>query len=582
MKLKTKFLIIFLLLSNIPILVITLFTYDRYTKLVDQQTTQVYTNVFDKAVEEANSTISNINSIAEIFQFYSQTDDSIVDELKKYIDPEYVFNYYDIFSSNNNIKFICQNLIYSSEYINGIFVLTPSGVNLGYGYGGNIDIKYGYLPFEDKWYQDTLSLEGKTLVTGITTKEFIYNAKPSISFSKALYDVYSREFLGILLIDCSPDVFDLSNINTLPETTMLSIENSDNYILYSNIDDIKSNFTANNTKVKKTTLDIDSLTLVAATNYEQLYKEFGFTRTIIIIIALVCALVFFVISIFLSYYLTKPITYLSKKIANHNMKAMLTSEKYINRTDEIGILYNEYNLMLKELDQFIKKEYENKLITLDSQMKALEAQINSHFLYNTLESINSIAEIEEIESISTMSLALGNMFRYSIKTKSELVTIGEELNHVKDYISIQTIRFDNRFNLVVNIDDNLLEYKILKLILQPIVENALYHGLQYCNYGNTIEINGYIKKSNICLDITDNGIGISEEQLHNLQNKLAEKPHFAELGQRNAQSIGLKNIHSRIELYYGQEYGLTIHSKKKEGTVINIKLPILYYQKKEK
>jgi two-component system sensor histidine kinase YesM len=208
-------------------------------------------------------------------------------------------------------------------------------------------------------------------------------------------------------------------------------------------------------------------------------------------------------------------------------------------------------------------------------MKSLEAQINSHFLYNTLESINSIAEIEEVESIATMSLALGNMFRYSIKTKSELVTIADELRHVNDYVSIQKIRFDNKFDLVVEIPKEMYPMRVLKLILQPIVENALYHGLQYCNFGRKITIRGNTNGAVIFLEVLDDGIGMIPEQLGKLRESLNEKPHFTELGQRNKQSIGLKNIHSRIELYYGEGYGLSVESEYHQGTKITIKLPAL-------
>jgi two-component system sensor histidine kinase YesM len=209
-------------------------------------------------------------------------------------------------------------------------------------------------------------------------------------------------------------------------------------------------------------------------------------------------------------------------------------------------------------------------------MKSLEAQINSHFLYNTLESINSIAEIEEVESIATMSLALGNMFRYSIKTQSELVTVQDELNHVHDYVAIQKIRFDNKFELVVDIPEGMHHLKVLKLIMQPIIENALYHGLNYCNSGSLIKILGYINNSNIFIEICDDGAGMNTEQVLALEDSFKETVQFTELGHRNKQSIGLKNIHTRIALYYGQGYGLSVQSAINEGTIITIKLPLLF------
>jgi two-component system sensor histidine kinase YesM len=534
-------------------------------------------NVFNNAKEYANSSIANINHIAEIFSFYSGSNDAIIEDLKKYANDNTTYTPYDVFESNNNIKFICQNLIYSSSYINGIFVFTPTGEVLGYGYGDNIDIKYGYRPFEDDWYKNTVNLEGGTYVNGINTKDFILHGKDSVSFSRALYDVYSHQFLGVLFIDCSPDIFDLSSVNTLPNLMLLSIQDTQGNILYTNINDIEEHFTAKTTTNQSATLDIEGLSLNSAVNYSHLYKQFNYTRTLIIVFGLICAVVFLVISILLSQSLTEPITYLSHKMSNRQGHNKVSKEKYLMRTDEIGVLYNEYNRMIEELNTFIKNEYQNKLITLDSQMKSLEAQINSHFLYNTLESINSIAEIEEVESISTMSLALGNMFRYSIKTQSELVTIQDELNHVNDYIAIQKIRFDNKFSLITDIPEGMNELKVLKLIMQPIIENALYHGLNYCNFGSLIKIHGYINDSNIFIEICDDGKGMTEEQVLVLENSFKETAQFTELGHRNKQSIGLKNIHTRIALYYGQGYGLSVHSAMNEGTIITIKLPLLFH-----
>jgi two-component system sensor histidine kinase YesM len=578
MKLNQKFLVAFLFISIIPIFLITSFTYGRYTNLVNQQTTQVAENVFEKAVDSANSSIANISHIAEIFTFYSGSNNSIIDDLKRYDSKSSRYTTYDVFKSNENIKFICQNLIYSSHYINGIFVFTPSGVILGYGYGGGIDVKPGYEPFSDHWYQKTVALKGKKYVDGITTKDFLLNSSPSISFSQALYDIYTHEFLGVLYIDCSPGIFDMGKINTMPNTAMLSIENdSTGYVLYSNADTFQSNSLddRNNIQIMKRNLDINSLTLVTAINYKKLYQEFGYTRMLIVEIGVVFGIVFVIISILLSHYLTKPIVYLSKKAANRNGNNMVTNGRYLKRADEVGVLCNEFNNMIEELDTVVKREYRNKLILLDSQMKSLEAQINSHFLYNTLESINSIAEIEGVNSISTMSLALGNMFRYSIKTKSELVTIADELQHVQDYISIQKIRFDNRFNLRVDIPQKMYSMKVLKLILQPIVENALYHGLKYCSCGSEICISGHTCEGQIFLQISDDGAGMTTEQLQLLRKSLSEKPRIAELGQRNKESIGLKNINSRIELYYGEGYGLSIESAINEGSRITIRLPVV-------
>ncbi len=578
MKLNNKFLLIFISISVLPIVIITIFVYGRYTELVNKQTMQVTNSIVDNAVEATKSHIDAVDGMTEIFQLYSSSSYSVVDDIKKYrVKGNYTV--YDLWKSRNNMRFLCQHLLYSSDFVNGVFIFTPSGENIGYGWGNGIDIRNNYTPFEDAWYKETIKKNGQLYISDVSKKDFILNSQNSISFSRALYDVYSKEFLGVLFIDCSLKVMDISSSNTLPEHALLTVSKDNGNILYTNINSVKTNFTSKKSKknisVIKNTLDNPSLTVVAAIDMKPIYDEFNYTKFLIVGIATSCAFIFIIISFLLSKSLTKPIATLSEIMRNHKKHGLVTADKYLNLHNEIGILYNEYNNMVEENNQFIKEQYHNKLITLDSQMKSLEAQINSHFLYNTLESINSIAEIEEIESISVISLALGNMLRYSINTESELVTVHDELKNVNDYMSIQKIRFDNRFELLYQIDKSVSKLKILKLILQPLVENALYHGLNRCSIAGKVTIAASVKNDIIRFEITDTGKGMDEKQLAEVQESLNKPILITELGRREKQSIGLKNIHSRIELYYGIGYGLTVKSKKNEGTTIVIKLPVL-------
>lgn len=572
MKIKTKVLLLFIVVSMIPILIISAFMYQRYRQVIFDQMNQQSGNVFDKAAKECEDKLENINTITGMITLYSDSDNSIITDLQKYNDKN-TYSQYDVFKSNNNIKFICQSLLYTSDYINGIFIFTPCGEVLGYGYGGNIDVIASYAPFKDEWYKETLQKNGKIYVSPLEEKDFLLNSKQSVSFSKALYDVINKEYLGVLLIDCSPDIFDLSSINTMPDTTILTISREQGDILYSNASDFKESFSDSQTKTLTRFLELGNITLTSSTNYEVLYKEFANTLTLLIVLAILLIIVVIIVSSFVTYYITKPITSLTSRIARSGVNQASFDNKYGNRSDEIGILYNEYQNMILELQDYVQKEYKNKLIVMDSQMRAFEAQINSHFLYNTLESINSVAEIAEVESICTMSMALGNMFRYSIKTQSELVTLQDELNHVNDYISIQMIRFSNKFSLTLDVPDELRPVRVLKLILQPLIENALYHGLQNCTSGNLITIVVKAQSSSLIITITDNGQGMSESVLNNLNDLLNEPAKFQELGQRKKESIGIKNVHSRIQLYYGETYGIKVESQENEGTTVTIIVP---------
>ncbi len=578
MKLNNKFLLIFITISVLPIVIITIFVYGRYTDLVNKQTMEVTNSIVENAVEATKVHIDTIDGMTESFQLYSNSLYNVLDDIKKYrVKGNYTV--YDLWKSRNNMRFLCQHLLYSNDYVNGVFIFTPSGENIGYGWGNGIDIQNDYTPFEDAWYKETVEKKGQLYISDLNKKDFILNSENSISFSRALYDVYTKDFLGVLLIDCSSGILDISSSNTLPGDALLTIYKENGNILYTNIDSVKTNFinkrNKNNISVIKNTLENPYLTVVAAIDMNPIYDEFNYTKFLIIGIATSCALIFIIISFFLSKSLTKPITTLSEIMRNHKIHGSVTTDKYLNLHNEIGVLYNEYNNMVEENNLFIKEQYHNKLITLDSQMKSLEAQINSHFLYNTLESINSIAEIEEVESISIIALALGNMLRYSINTESELVMIQDELKNVNDYMSIQKIRFDNRFEIIYQIDESVYKLKVLKLILQPLVENALYHGLNRCSIAGKVILTAWVKNDILYFEIKDTGRGMNEKQLKEVQESLNKPILFTELGRREKQSIGLKNIHSRIELYYGIGYGLTVNSKENAGTTIMIKLPVL-------
>jgi len=578
MKLTMRFFLLYFICALIAVMISTGYILSKYTELFNDQMTQMVDNIVNNTVIHTQDAIEDINNTTFLFQTDTGNSGTLIDNIKKYSDPEQESSYYDLYVSRQNIKYICQTFLFTNENINGIFVLLPN--NQSFGWGNGIDIRYDYIPAEDTWYQETLDLHGRMYISDVSQKPFILRASESVFFAKALYDVYSGRFLGVVLIDCNPAIFDLSSINTLPNSLYINIhaDYDSSQIYYNNINDIDKSFfeyNSNNILSRSITLNNWPVTIDAKINLSSYTSHLQNVRVLMFGIALVILLLLTVIYYPLSAYVIRPITLLTKHIHSTHLEKPAYSDKYTKRRDEIGLLYTEYNQMIDSLNEYIKKDYQNKLITLDAQMRALEAQIDAHFLFNTLETINSIAEIEEVESIATISMALGNMFRYSIKTQSELVSLADELNHVKDYVSIQTIRFDNRFSIQYNIPEEYKNYKVLKLILQPVIENSINHGFKHCMISGIITITAYKDADTLCICIRDNGIGMNTLQLQNLNSLLQSESKLNELGHREHQSIGLKNIHSRIRLYYGAVYGLSVESKEQEGTAITIRVPII-------
>lgn len=576
MKLRTKVFLIFTVMSIVPLLFLTLFSYKRFYQTTYQRMDEMASNLFTNAVAKTNNTMDSIRQVMGLFTFYSDGDFSIINNLQKFSDPSKTNDSYEVFKANQDIKFVCQNVLYSYDYIYGLYVFTPSGAVLSHTNRSNGDLQLNYSPEADSWYLETLNLEGSIYVSSVDKHDMFTGKKESLFFAQALHDVYSHEFLGVLVIDASPSLFDLSLINTMPGMTLLTITDT-NYgnLLYSSSDKPLSGFTQKQSRILSQELTSAPLSLTAAFDYDSMFREFNFTGVLLIVIFMAASAGILILSYALSKNLVYPIEHLSRKLATQKGHSLALSSRYLNRPDEIGTLYNEYNAMAEQLNQSIKRDYQDKLILLDAQMKSLEARINAHFLFNTLEAINSMAVLDDNDAIATMSLALGNMFRYTIKTESELVSVLDELANVDDYVSIQSIRFSNRFRLVINMEESLKNLQVLKLILQPLVENSLYHGLNYCSQGDLITIIGRQQDGCLYLHVIDNGQGMDAETLDSIQKRLSEEASFTQLGHRSKQSIGLTNIHSRLELYYGRGYGLSISSTLNKGTDIQIKLPVI-------
>lgn len=576
MKLRTRFFLIFSILAVIPLLILTEYSYVRYRDITYERMDELSENLFQNAVTQTNNMLSTVQTSISYLTFYSNENDySVIENLRPYAEEDTQLTAYDTFRTTQHLNGVFQNIMASYDYITGIYIFTPSDVTFSCSQSSNI-LSSRYSPKGKNWYENTLAQNGHFYVSAFMDPDmFIGEVEDAVYFSLSINDLYTNEFLGVILVSCDSDIFDLSTVNTMPETTLLYISSKEtNYTLYSNINELPENFSGSGLEVKKTDLAVDSLELTAAFDYDSLYAEFSLTGALFLVVAFTCILIFLVLAYVMTKNMIRPLEELSTTMSRQG-KDLSFYSPYMNRTDEIGTLYNEYSNMLEELNASIKRDYQDKLNILDAQMKSLEARINSHFLFNTLESINSMAEIDENENIATMSLALGNMFRYAIKTPSEIVTLQDEINHVKDYVSIQAIRFSNKFTLTLDIPDELYQQKVLKLILQPLVENSFYHGLNYCTAGDNITIQAKRDSSILYITVSDNGQGMTQEVLDELRAKLSEEASFTELGHRNKQGIGLKNIHSRIELYYGRGYGLSITSTPGEGTSITIKIPVL-------
>ena len=240
-------------------------------------------------------------------------------------------------------------------------------------------------------------------------------------------------------------------------------------------------------------------------------------------------------------------------------------------TDEIGELSEQVNTMLERITCLMDESIKGEILVKDSEIRALQNQINAHFIYNVLESIKMMAEIDSKYDISDAVTALGRLLRYSIKWVSKNVTVEEEIDYIKNYLALINLRFDNEVYLSLNIPSTIYKQKIPKMSLQPIIENAIYHGIEGLEEDTNIYIKGMVYDEYCTIEITDAGRGMSEEQLDRLCKKISGE--IVDSGS-SGNGIGLKNVQDRIKVSFGDDYGISIASKVDCFTKVIVKIPL--------
>ncbi|MCI8614909.1 MAG: sensor histidine kinase [Lachnospiraceae bacterium] len=276
------------------------------------------------------------------------------------------------------------------------------------------------------------------------------------------------------------------------------------------------------------------------------------------------------INAFISSRITDPIQELEKSV-NAIEAGELDTEVYTGGTYEIQHLGRSIGDMakrIKTLMQDIVTEHESKR---KSEFDTLQSQINPHFLYNTLDIIVWMIENEQKQEAVKVVTALARFFRISLSKGKSIIPVRDELEHVRNYLMIQQMRFKNKFTYEIEAGEDVMELACLKLLLQPLVENAIYHGMEFMDGDGEIRIRAFREEDSLWFEISDNGLGMTGEQVEGL---LSEKP---QVRSGRGSGIGVKNVNERIELYFGKPYGLIIESEPDEGTVIRIHLPVKMY-----
>ncbi len=545
LKFKYQLLITYLVISLIPVMVLGIFSFNQSKSLLFSSKEKDIKFYFDKANISLNDTISTseqiMTEIAEnpkflkIFNNEFPSEDLLHQEIVTQLEP-YLYNLKSFYPFIREITFFSKQNItpYRTVIHDYSKLILPSYKPKGgaqWYYNGKFLVLKLNIYNSSNIHTGSLCLYiwPKSLIK-TTNNEFMnYNLLLTSEDMKILY------YRNIVYGTPPPDTEEFINI----KDTSIKLGNEEYLVLSSRLDNEFKLFAY----VPKKDIVSGSNTILHSTFIAMVLSFF----------------LLFVIDIIFSFSFTKRINRLSKKISLIK-NGDLSIRMHSSQKDEIGNLTNDISDMTQRLDSLIHTVYEKEIQQKRFELKALQAQINPHFLYNTLQTVNWIAIDNDADEISELVINLSNFYRATLNNNEEETTISDELKMVKSYLDIEKIVLGDRFDVEFDIDNSILNRSIIHLILQPLTENAIEHSIKHLkNRHGLIKITAHRVHNNLVFTVSDNGPGIDESKVETLLTKTSH-------------GYGLKNVNERIKLRYGNDYGLQLTSAC-EPTTFTITLP---------
>ncbi|WP_208588548.1 cache domain-containing sensor histidine kinase [Gracilibacillus suaedae] len=594
---RPKLLITFYLVSFTPILLVSYFFYisssqtlkDELGKYMVETSRQVdlRLDAFIEEMEYLALSIQNDQDVQRFLNLQDQTD-------PMYLDMQ--LDLRDLLATTVDYRDHLWSVFVVNDYGSILYYSKPSTNPLFSSWWSAVEIDDAFLT-ENQMYQKIK--EEKEFALYPPHSASFTNDEQVVTFGGRMYQLTKEK--GTLLFNFDPSfISQMSDMVQIGDTGFVSVLTSGDKLLFEN-ENIPSSFLKRlkdlnlenqysgygiinlenkETLISFTTSDKTGWKILSVVPFEEVSGNISAVRNSIYFIATNAILFVILFSKYLSQLITNPLV----ELQNYMLKAEtgdLSVRVPVLRSDEYGKLTKTFNRMLQNLESLKNRVYDSKiqeiklrLLHRESEFRALQMQINPHFLYNTLNTMKCIGEIKEIEEVTEMSDALSSMFQYSIDNQN-YKTIEEELNHVNAYLRIIQIRFPGKIQYGINCSGHLQNIYILKLILQPLVENAVEHGIIPSGKQGTLNIT--VREDDdkyLTIKVIDNGVGMSQEKMELLNRKLTCHETNASNEELPSNSIGLYNVQQRLLFNYEGKSFLTIDSKEGQGTIITIKIPI--------
>lgn len=580
-SIKNKILLFFIVIMILPIITLGVFTSAVYTRVIEKKVNQ-HTN---QMINQIQLNIENyIQSVEDIIIYISESEE--------------VLEYNNEDTDNENMQLEVRLRKQLSLYrkanpeILGILI-----VNNKDKYISNDLEKNTRDPLtNEKWYKQAINSPNEVQfysnpIGRNITSYLQYSADDVFTIVKAMKDNKSGEVKGVVLIDINlKKIEDIIEDNYIGKKGFFYILDKNNKVVYSPINPIiyriKTDYFNENSsniikvindetfKIMYNTSNITGWKTIGVFSLKEILQDVTAVQRFTVVVVIITAVLAVISAILFTNSIVTPINELNKlmkKVESGDLESKFDNKKY---KDEFGKLGESFNHMIEEIKKLIEMVYKEQREKRKAEIEIFQAQIKPHFLYNTLDTIGWMAEDYGAKDIVTIVTALTKVFRIALSKGREIILVKEEIEHINSYMIIQKVRYEDKVDYIINYDEDILNSQILKLIIQPIVENAIYHGLKQKRGKGFIEIEFRKLENNILIKISDNGAGIDEDKLSEI-NTMLNSDNICSVTSENGSGYGVYNVNTRIKYTYGAKYGLKYFSEVAKGTTVEIRIPII-------
>lgn len=589
-SLRSKTLVIFLMLIAIPLGLQGALTYYEFSFSTERRAA----DYSEQLVGQINRNLDRTLKEMQRLSLMSTYDPGVLAILRKYSGPELNYARPSVEELEKMLLHIASGTYDHSE-IRGIQIFAGNGYTFS-----NLDsnaIRSFNDPSQESWYERVRSADGAWALIPTHRPAYYMESDPQDYFSVArlIREPNTNRTLGLVKIDLKLDVFRqiLSNVKFEDKGSLVAVNSRTELFFMENgpgqppsrQEELESAAALPNESTVRR-MELGGKSFLAISDYsaysdikivsfipvESLLKETNELRNMTLFIGIVCLTLAGGLATYFSYRLNRPLAALKNKMKLVEQGDFKQSVP-VETKDEIGQLSRNFNRMVERIDRLVEEVYVIGLREKEAELNALQSQINPHFIYNTLESINMLAVRGQSDRVSDMVTALGRLLRYSVGHSRRVVQLRDELESAEAYVRIQQLRYGDRLQILFDIEPDLLPCEVPKLLLQPMIENAIYHGIGDQEHGGTIWIHAVRFESSLLLTVRDDGNGMSEAELEQLRHSFAS-PTLSAVDRSDGHGVALRNISQRLSLLYGEACELHVDASPGAGAAFTIIIPV--------